>query len=257
MVAVPASATLQSDALWQQAQLAATQGYDDEAATLLAGVGVGRGDLETAMAIASVFARVGRADLAHRSLRDRGFAQLSGAPTTTASAQQWSLAWPRAWASELTTAATAFKVPPPLLMGLAREESAFDADVVSWAGAAGLCQLMPPTAADEARSMKRAPPTVQELVDPAFNARLGASHLGRRLRGMRHPFMAIAAYNAGPGSVAKWMPPPGETWPVDIWVERIPVDETRNYVKKVTGSWVTYALLDGGDVSFALTITGR
>ncbi len=254
-VAVPAA--LQADGLWKQAMLAATQGYDDEAATLLAGVSTGRGDIEAAMAIADVFAQVGRADLAHRSLRDRGFAQLTGAPSSTASAQQWSLAWPRAWASELTAAATAFKVPPPLLMGLAREESAFDANVVSWAGAAGLCQLMPPTAADEARSMKHAPPTTEELVDPAFNARLGASHLGRRLRGMRHPFMAIAAYNAGPGSVAKWMPAPGETWPVDIWVERIPVDETRNYVKKVTGSWVTYALLDGGEVSFGLTISGR
>lgn len=256
-VEMQAPPMLQTDALWQQATLAASQGYDDEAATLLAGVSTGRGDIDAAMAIAAVFAHVGRADLAHRSLRDRGFAQLTGAPTTTTAAQQWSLAWPRAFASELTAAATAFKVPPPLLMGLAREESAFDANVVSWAGAAGLCQLMPPTAADEARSMKHAPPTTEELVDPAFNARLGASHLGRRLRGMRHPFMAIAAYNAGPGSVAKWMPPSGETWPVDIWVERIPVDETRNYVKKVTGSWVTYALLDGGEVSFGLTITGR
>jgi soluble lytic murein transglycosylase len=257
IVDVTAPAALQADVLWKQALLAAMQGYDDEAATLLAGVGTGRGDVEAAMAIAAVFAQVGRPDLAHRSLRDRGFAQLTGAPTTTAAAQQWSLAWPRAWANELTAAAIAFKVPPPLLMGLAREESAFDADVVSWAGAAGLCQLMPPTAADEARSMRRAPPTAQELVDPAFNARLGASHLGRRLHGMRHPFMAIAAYNAGPGSVAKWMPPAGESWPVDVWVERIPVDETRNYVKKVTGSWVTYALLDGGDVSFGLTIAGR
>jgi soluble lytic murein transglycosylase len=137
-------------------------------------------------------------------------------------------------------------VPLPLLMGLAREESAFDAGVVSWAGAVGLCQLMPGTAADEARAQRLPPPATSDLVEPTLNARLGGAHLGRRLRGMSHPLLAIAAYNAGPGAVAKWLPPSGASVPLDLFVEQIPIEETRNYVKKVTGSWVTYTVLDGG-----------
>ena len=255
--AVDVPATLRNQRQWIEAGLAVQAGYDDEAALLLAAI-EGVRDVESAMAIAAMFVSVDRPDLAHRSLRDRGFALIDGAPTTPAALARWSLGWPRAWATELTTAATEFKVPPALLIGLSREESAFDAGVVSWAGATGLCQLMPPTAKDEAKSMKLPPPTAADLVDPAYNARLGASHLGRRLKSMRHPFMAIAAYNAGPGSVAKWMPAAGASVPIDTWVEAIPFDETRNYVKKVTGSWTTYTLLDGGaPVSFPLTITGR
>jgi soluble lytic murein transglycosylase len=105
---------------------------------------------------------------------------------------------------------------------------------------------MPPTAADDARAQKLPPPSTTELLDPAYNARLGAAHIGRRLRSMRHPLLAIAAYNAGPGAVAKWLPPSGTRLPLDWFVEQIPVEETRNYVKKVTGSWVIYTVLDGG-----------
>jgi soluble lytic murein transglycosylase len=75
---------------------------------------------------------------------------------------------------------------------------------------------------------------------------------------MSHPFLAIAAYNAGPGMVLKWLPAPGTTRPVDAFVEDIPVDETRNYVKKVVGSWSTYAALDGFEpVLVNATVRGK
>ncbi|MBM4282472.1 MAG: lytic transglycosylase domain-containing protein, partial [Deltaproteobacteria bacterium] len=164
----------------------------------------------------------------------------------------WSLAWPRAHRAALEQGAAVGRVPTPLLFGLAREESAFDARVVSWAGAVGLCQLMPTTALDEARALKLPPPSTTDLLEPSLNARLGGAHLGRRLHGMRHPLLAIAAYNAGPGAVAKWMPPEGQRLPIDLFVEQIPVEETRNYVKKVTGSWVTYSVLDGAAGGAAL-----
>jgi len=255
-VRVPAS--LAASPAWRQARSAADAGFDDEAAVLLSEIDGGRFDVDTAAAIAALFAGVGRPDLAHRAMRDRGFALLADAPVDDDSLARWTLAWPRAHEAALTSAAVAHGVPPALLWGLAREESTFDESVVSWAGAVGLCQLMPGTAADEARSLKLPPPTTADLVTPALNARLGASHLGRRLKGMGHPFKAIAAYNAGPGSVAKWMPAPGVRLPVDRWVEQIPFDETRNYVKKVTGSWVTYTLLYGsGDVVVPLEVVGR
>ncbi len=255
-VAVPAAlATLTP---WRQARAAADAGFDDEAAVLLGEVGNGNFDVGVATAVAALFASVDRPDLAHRAMRQRGMALLPDAPVDDASVARWTLAWPLAHEEALTSAALAAQVPPPLLWGLAREESTFDESVVSWAGAVGLCQLMPPTARDEATSLKLPPPTVADLVDPVLNARLGASHLGRRLKGMGHPLQAIAAYNAGPGSVAKWMPPPGKRRPLDRWVEQIPFEETRNYVKKVTGSWVTYALLYGdADVVFPLEIGAR
>jgi soluble lytic murein transglycosylase len=271
---VPLPPALAKDARFALAQQAVRAGFDDDAAVLLAGVandvasGVASAagvldsqqQRDAAFAVAALFMQAGRKDLAHQAVRARGFALLPGSldasPSTTA---QVSLAWPRAFADVLDAAADEAKLPRPLLMGLAREESTFDKDVVSWAGAIGLCQLMPPTAAEEARALKLADTiSTAEILDPRNNARLGAAHLGRRLRGMSHPFLAIAAYNAGPGMVLKWLPAQNTTRPVDAFVEDIPVDETRNYVKKVVGSWSTYAALDGFEpVLVAATVRGK
>ncbi len=270
---VPLPPALASDARFALAHQAVRAGFDDDAAVLLAGVAndVGAANVvvdpqqqrDAAFAVAALFMQAGRKDLAHQAVRGRGYALLPGAldaaPSTTA---QLSLAWPRAFADVLDAAAAEAKLPRPLLMGLSREESTFAKDVVSWAGAIGLCQLMPPTAAEEARALKlkTAGDTIStaEILDPRTNTRLGAAHLGRRLRGMSHPFLAIAAYNAGPGMVLKWLPAPGTTRPVDAFVEDIPVDETRNYVKKVVGSWSTYAALDGFEpVLVNATVRGK
>ncbi len=254
---VPVPASLAALPAWEQARLAAEAGFDDEVPLLLGQVPVERGDLETASAIAALYASIDRPDLAHRALRVSGLALLPGAPADAASLQRWALAWPLAFETALSAAAAAAGVPAPLLWAVAREESAFDPAAQSSAGAIGLCQLMPRTAGEEAAGLRLPAPGPGELADPALNARLGASHLRRRLRKMGHPLAAIAAYNAGPGAVARWLPPPGQTLPVDLWVERIGFAETRQYVRSVTGSWVTYALLYGGDeVEFALEIGG-
>lgn len=255
-VAVPS--TLQAHPAFRDGLASAVAGFDDDAVILLGEVELGRGDADVAFALAAAFSSLGRPDLSHRALRDRGFALLPGAPVDTVSLQRFVLDWPRAHEAALREAAVAHGVPPLMLVGLSREESAFDENVVSWAGATGLCQLMPATAADEARALKLPPPTPALLTQPAYNATLGAAHLGRRLKGLGHPFKAIAAYNAGPGSVLKWMPPAGTARPVDRWVEQIPFDETRNYVKKVTNSWVTYSALSGAPApTFGLEIATR
>ncbi len=258
-----ASKALAADPRFVLARALVAGGYDAEALLVLgaiADVDIGAGPGSAAAArlvpedrfvLALYLSEAGDPGAGHALLRDGGLALLPGSPSTE-TALAWSLDWPLAHAAAVDAAADAHKVPRPLLFGLAREESAFDADVVSWAGAVGLCQLMMPTAGDEAKSEKLPKPTVDDLKDPVLNARLAASHLARRLRMMKHPALAIAAYNAGPGAVRKWNP----KGPLDAWVERIPVDETRNYVKKVTGSWVTYAILDGSvdDVSFPLVL---
>lgn len=233
----------------------ASAGYDDEAERLLDVIEYRKLDDTARLALVLLYTQIGARGKAHQVMRFTGHALPSGKPTGP-SLLTWHLAFPRAYDDAIDAATRAVeRVPKALLMGLAREESAFDADVVSWAGAIGLCQLMPFTAKEEAQLLKLGDPSLAELRQPALNARLGANHLSRRMKLLSHPLLAIAAYNAGPGNVAKWRKANAPK-PIDAWVESIPVEQTRLYVKKVTGSWVVYEALDGdvSRVSFPLVL---
>jgi soluble lytic murein transglycosylase len=132
----------------------------------------------------------------------------------------------------------------PLLFAIAREESAFDARALSWAGARGLCQLMPNVALMQAAKLKMKVPSLAELFLPEINAYLGADHFMDQFKSLGHPLLAIAAYNGGAGSVRKWLNKmPKSLFPVDVFVEQIPFEQTREYVKKVSNAWMTYVWL--------------
>jgi soluble lytic murein transglycosylase len=128
---------------------------------------------------------------------------------------------------------------------VARQESEFLWRAASGAGAKGLMQILPSTAASTARRAGVAYDYTRLLVDPAFNTQLGAAFLGQLMEdegGSRQ--MAFAAYNAGGGRVAQWIaaygdPRTGAIDPVD-WVERIPFDETRDYVQRVSENLGVY-----------------
>lgn len=133
----------------------------------------------------------------------------------------------------------------PLVYSIARQESAFQANAISHAGARGLMQMMPATARRTAQNMK-VPFDVNRLIsDPAFNAQLGAAHLGELMA--EYPgsmIMVFAAYNAGGRRVREWVQAYGDPRepgvdPID-WVERIPISETRNYVQRVTENLAVY-----------------
>ncbi len=135
-------------------------------------------------------------------------------------------------AASLERAGRGAGLAPSLLAAVARQESRFSAAVHSPAGAVGLLQLMPETAAELAGR----PLAHHELEDPERNASLGASYLSQLLRQWRgNPLLAVASYNAGPGAVAGWRQPNPQRWP-ELWVEAIPYPETRLYVKKVLGN---------------------
>lgn len=138
-------------------------------------------------------------------------------------------------------------LPPGLVHGLIQEESRYQPAVASPAGAQGLMQLMPATAA-QIRSESGFPePELEELHDPAVNIGMGVGYLRSmtdRLGG-RH-LLALAAYNAGPGAVERWMGQKHDE-SCEIFLEDIPYAETRGYVKKVTGSALVYDLLYGLD----------
>jgi soluble lytic murein transglycosylase len=126
-------------------------------------------------------------------------------------------------------------VPPALALALMRQESSFNARIVSAAGAQGLMQLMPATAASMGRALREAN---TPLDDPGVNMRLGEAYIATLLAqfGNVLPY-AIAAYNAGPHRVRGWIAANGdagkdETAMID-WIELIPFAETRNYVQRV------------------------
>ncbi len=118
-----------------------------------------------------------------------------------------------------------------LIYAVMRRESGYIPDVKSPAGAIGLMQLMPATAKEMAAKASLGKST-WNLIDAEVNIRLGVEYLSAMLnRYDGSVAYAAAAYNAGPGRVNRWRE--GSRLPVDIWVETLPFDETRDYVKGV------------------------
>ena len=147
------------------------------------------------------------------------------------------LMYPTPFLDLFERAATLEKVPLALVLGLARTESSFDPAVVSYAGAAGLMQLMPATARSEGYTGTDA---LQDLKSPELNVMLGVKHVARLLEQFegRRP-LAIAAYNAGGQAVRRWLAVHPNVDPL-LWIETIPYKETRDYVKKVLAAYAVY-----------------
>jgi len=131
------------------------------------------------------------------------------------------------------------------IYAVARQESEFVWQASSGAGAKGLMQLLPSTAASTARRAGVAFDYARLLVDPAFNTQLGAAFLGQVLEDEGGSYaLALAAYNAGGGRVVQWIAAHGDprTGGADLvdWIERIPFDETRDYVERVSENLGVY-----------------
>jgi soluble lytic murein transglycosylase len=133
----------------------------------------------------------------------------------------------------------------PVVFAIARQESAFNPQAVSGAGARGLLQLMPATAKSVAKSAGVAYSKDRLTSDPAYNAFLGSTHLGTLVDDFGGSYvMTIAAYNAGESRVQEWVRQNGDPRDpkVDVvnWIERIPFTETRNYVQRVMENLQVY-----------------
>jgi tetratricopeptide (TPR) repeat protein len=149
--------------------------------------------------------------------------------------------YPLAFRNSVSEHATEAGFAPDFLQGLMREESALDPMAKSPVGARGLTQLMPATAMQVARSLGIRKFSVGSLWEPDTNIRIGSVYLGRMLKQFGHPGLAAAAYNAGPGAVARWLL--NTKGAFDEFVEQIPFLETRGYVKRVLRSYAAYAYL--------------
>jgi soluble lytic murein transglycosylase len=156
----------------------------------------------------------------------------------------WEVAFPRPFSDVIDRAASESGAPAPLLFAIMREESAFAPSALSRAGARGLLQLMPATAAKMARPLGL-PHDDEALQRPEINARLGARFLSRLRERFAHaPLLAVPAYNAGPLAVDRWCSE-RSSLDFDLWVETIPYRETRLYTKRVLASLAAYDALAG------------
>ncbi|WP_373488832.1 lytic transglycosylase domain-containing protein, partial [Blastomonas sp.] len=135
-----------------------------------------------------------------------------------------------------------------MIHAITRQESQYAQNAVSHAGARGLMQLMPGTAREQAGKMGLGYSLGALTDDTQYNIKLGAGYFARMMDyyGGSYP-LAVAAYNAGPGNVNKWLRANGDprTGGIDIieWVERIPIFETKNYVQRVLENAVVYDVL--------------
>ena len=144
-----------------------------------------------------------------------------------------SIRYPLPWQEQFESYSNDARIDPTWAYGVARSESLFMRDVRSSAGAIGLMQLMPKTGRLVAKKISLPYSGIATLTDPASNIRLGTSYLGQMTeRFGGNPVLATAAYNAGPHRVDKWLPDQG-TEDARVWIENIPFNETRNYVKRV------------------------
>ena len=142
------------------------------------------------------------------------------------------------------------KVERALIHAIIRQESEFDPKAVSPANARGLMQLIPPTARQMARKLRLRYSFARLTEDPRYNIRLGSAYLDHLLTRFDGDLvLTVAAYNAGPNRVRRWIASNGDPRdrsvdPID-WIELIPIGETRNYVQRVLENLAVYRALSG------------
>ncbi len=185
--------------------------------------------------LAGVYVEVESYHMALRIMR-RHFQSLAATGDPTLPRAFWEMFYPYPWRDEVRDAAQRRGIDPYLVAAVVREESSYYPRATSRAGARGLMQLMPATA--------RLMAPGGDLEDPGFNIELGTRFLAGLMREFNDPRLALAAYNAGPNRVRQWL----NTWrsdDIEAFVEQIPFDETRLYVKKVVLSWDEYRRVYG------------
>lgn len=166
-------------------------------------------------------------------------------PRTALPEEIWSVAYPRDHAELLLENGARLGLPKDKVLGLVWQESGFEEEATSRSGAMGLMQLMPETAAEEARKISLAGFTTARLYEPDVNARLGTSYLAGLLTRVDGSWeRALAGYNGGPSRAARFWDRLSDKDP-ELFVESIPIKETRLYVKKVLEAAAEYERIYG------------
>ena len=234
-----ATTILSSQALVRGVRLLEVSEVDTAKRELASVTGEGA-DPDVIWTVAALYNQAGYPEIGHAFARGRVSNHLEHWPEG-----KWRLAWetayPRAYEPLVAKASEKYGLPRAIAWGIMREESSFIADVKSPANAYGLMQLIVPTAkgvaigtgfgSDEA-SLKR----------PEVSVELGTKLLASLRTQHGHTALAVGAYNGGSGAVSRWMN--GRTSDeLDWFVENVPYEETRNYIKRVLSSIAAYGYL--------------
>jgi soluble lytic murein transglycosylase len=202
------------------------------------------------LAAAEAFGDLGLFDL-QVSAVGRLLSQLNTAQLLSAPPYVLTLAYPLPYDDSLQSAAALGRVPQLLLAALVRQESAWDAQAVSSADAVGLTQVTEPTGRQIAAALGR-PWMPEMLLVPSTALEFGAYYLGEQLAHFDGNLAAaIAAYNGGPGSAARWLnaqPIPG----VDGFLIAIDFQETQRFVDRVLENYAWYRYVYGRAAAPAL-----
>ena len=157
-----------------------------------------------------------------------------------------SLRYPRPYPDSVERAAKLTQLSGDWILGVMRQESLFRRDAVSRADARGVMQMLPATATAVARRWNMPPPSRDSLFDPGIAVPLGAAYLRELIDKYAGSLpLALAAYNAGPAAVERWMPT--RSVEAAIWIENIPYNETRGYVQHIVEHIVAFAYVRGAE----------
>ena len=162
----------------------------------------------------------------------------------------WGFLYPQAYWKLIEAQARLNHLDPYLVMGLVRQESAFNVRALSVANARGLMQILPETAAQSTRPA-RTRNAARRLYDPNYNVRVGCAYLAKLLKDFDgRPELAMAAYNAGDSRVKDWVKTSSLRDPA-MFLETIPIPATRTYVELVLRDAEIYRQLLSGSPHFA------
>lgn len=161
---------------------------------------------------------------------------------TVSKTKDWNqvgLRFPLKYKELVRTSARKHGIIPAWVYGIMRRESAFDPQIVSSANAKGLMQVLPSTAKGVAKKLGIRGHRTTDLMIPEKNANIGAAYLSQMLKRFKGNYIkATAAYNAGPHRIPRWTPK--RPIPAQQWIESIPFNETRNYVRAVMSYTTIY-----------------
>ena len=171
-----------------------------------------------------------------------GLARRALAASAPRDTRLFRLMYPLVYGDAIRVEATARRIDPALVAGLIHQESSFNPRATSRAGAVGLMQVLPSVGASIAKAQGMSSYERVLLYQPDVNVRLGMAHLDAMLRQYPHLEYALAAYNAGGAPVRRWRQKHGTDDP-ELFVERIPYDETRDYVRILLRNQAMYRAL--------------
>jgi soluble lytic murein transglycosylase len=154
------------------------------------------------------------------------------------------LRYPRPFLDAVSQASKLAQLPQDWILAVMRQESLFRKDAISRADARGLMQMQPATASAVARRWHLSLPGRDGLLDPSSAVPLGAAYLRELLdRYGEQLALSLAAYNAGPAAIGRWLP--AVPMDADVWVENIPYNETRGYVQHILEHIIAFASVRG------------